>query len=210
MIRNEPESAAQDMPSQTWWTPRRTKLTGLIGALGGLLGALGVAGSSLGMGIGSIAGIIYPVCHVLVAVALLAANARYGTSYGRGGRSVAVVLALSLVSYAVSIIILLVGHTLLGDLLLPTGVLTGAAYMAIRTFGSLYGISLWRHTSASRLTAGLFIVLLPSIFILGPLTQIGFPGSWIGAGLYLAFIALGYDIWTDLDTSVDENRRSES
>lgn len=184
-------------------------LGGLAGGLGGLLSSFGgfsVAGLSIGntgMGIGPDAvGMLYPVWHVLFTVALFAANARYGSRYGRSGRSMATILALSLVSYAGSIIILVAGRTMIGDLLLPIGALTGTAYMVIRLVGSLYGISLWRHEDVSRLTAGLFIVLFPAIFILGPLTQLGFPGVLIAAPLDLAFITLGYDLWTiDSNTS---------
>ena len=187
---------------------RLAGLGGLVGGLGGLFSSFGgfsVAGFSIGntgmeIGPGAV-GMLYPVWHVLFAVALLAANARYGSNSGRGGRSIAIILALSLVSYAGSIIVLVVGRTMIEDLLLPIGALTGTAYLVIRLVGSLYGISLWQDENVSRLTAGLFIVLFPAIFILGPLTQLGFPGVLIAAPLDLAFITLGYDLWTgDADT----------
>ena len=212
MTHNNSKPVAQNTHSQTWWTPRRMKLAGLgglVGGFGGLLSSFGgfsIAGLSIGstgMGIGPGAvGMLYPVWHVLFAVALLAANARYGSRYGRGGHSIAIVLALSLVSYAGSVIVLVAGRTMIGDLLLPIGALTGTAYMVIRLVGTLYGISLWRHEDVSRLTAGLFIVLFPAVFILGPLTQLGFPGVLIAAPLDLAFISLGYDLWAvDLKSS---------
>ena len=205
-----PESNAA---SPTWWTPSRTKLAALgclIGGLGGLLGSfvgLGLVDLSIGnTGIGITPGtviILYPVLHILMAVGVLAANAWYGTRYGRRGRIVAVLLVLSLVGDTSSILVIMVGGTNLGELLLPIGYFHATTYMAIRLFGSLYGISLWRQTNASRLTAGLFIVLLPAIFILPPLVLIGFPPTLIGAPLNLALIALGYDLWrTSIDTSV--------
>ena len=204
-MHNNSESVEQNTGFRSWWTPRRMKLaglSGLVGGLGGLLSSFGgfsVAGFSIGntgMGIGPGAvGMLYPVWHILFAVALLAANARYGSSYGRGGHSIAIILALSLASYASSIIILVAGRTMIGDLLLPIGALTGTAYLVIRLAGSLYGINLWQHEDVSRLTAGLFIVLFPAIFILGPLTQLGFPPVLIAAPLDLAFIALSYDLW---------------
>jgi hypothetical protein len=123
--------------------------------------------------------ILYPVLHILMAIGMLAANAWYGTRYGRRGRIVAVVLVLSLVGDTGSILVIMVGGTMLGELPLPIGIFHAMTYMAIRLFGSLYGISLWRQTNASRLTAGLFIVLLPAIFILPPLTLIGYPPTLI-------------------------------
>lgn len=192
--------------SSSWWTPGRIKLAGLaslVGGVGGLLGSfggLGLVGMSLGdTGVGITPGtviILYPVWHVLLAVGALAANTWYGATYGRRGRIFAVLMALSLLGEAGSILVLMVGRANLGDLLVPIGIFHAAMYMAIRLFGSLYGISLWRSEGMSRLTAGLFVVLFPAIFILAPLTQVGFPGVLIGAPLDLAFIALGYELWT--------------
>lgn len=205
MTADAPETRERNANSASWWTPRRIKLAGLVslvGGVGGLLGGfggLGLVGMSLAdTGIGITPGtviILYPVWHVLLAVGALAANAWYGTRYGRRGHIFAVLLALSLLGEAGTILVIMVGGTALGELLLPIGILHATTYMAIRLFGSLYGISLWRQTNASRLTAGLFIVLFPAIFILPPLTLIGFPPTLIGAPLDLAFIALGYDLW---------------
>lgn len=207
MTDDDIEPRREKAVSTTWWTPRRTKLAALSsfgGGVGGLLGSfggVGLVGFSLGdTGAGITPGIVvvlYPVLHVLMAVGVLAANVRYGSSYGRRGRIVATLLVLSLVGEAGSILVLVVGRTELGALLLPIGVFHGAMYMVLRLFGSLYGIGLWRYTTVNRLTAALFIALFPAIFGLGPLTRIGFPGPLIGAPLDLAFIALGYELWTD-------------
>jgi hypothetical protein len=201
-----PETRERSADSSSWWTPRRTKLAGigsLVGGVGGLAGSfggLGLVGMSLGdTGIGITPGtviILYPVWHILLAVGALAANAWYGTRYGRRGRIVAVLLTLSLLGEAGTILVVMVGRTALGELLVPIGVLHATTYMAIRFFGSLYGISLWQCEGVSRLTAGLFVALFPAIFVLAPLTQVGFPGVLIGAPLDLAFIALGYELWT--------------
>lgn len=219
MNHNQPETPERNAASPMWWTPQRTKVASLCGLIGGL-GGLGVAGSIIGpTGIGTDPGIVnlfYPLSHVLLAVPLFAANAWYSSSYGRSGRSIAVLLALSLVGYAgFTIMISIVGPALLGNLLLPIGALTGTAYISIRLFGSIYGVYLWwqanGQSSANRLTAGLFIILLPAIFVLGLLTQFGFPGWLINAPFSLAFVALSYDLWTvSSDTSVREIRRSGS
>jgi hypothetical protein len=213
MTSPELNTAAQNAGSPTWWTPRRTKLAALgslVCGIGGLLGGFvggGLFGLSLGsFGIGISPAtiiILYPVWHLLMAVGVLAANAWYGTKYGRRGRIVATLLVLSLIGEAGSILVIMIGSANLGDLLLPIGIFHATMYMANRLFGSLYGISLWRHTNANRLTAVLFIVLFPVVFILPPLVQIGFPPTLLGAPLNLAFIALGYDLWrTSTDTSV--------
>lgn len=206
MTSDAPETRERNAGSSSWWTPRRVKFAGLgslVGGIGGLLGSfggLGLVGVSLGdTGIGITPGtviILYPVWHVLLAVGALAANAWYRTRYGHRSRIIAVLLVLSLLSEAGSILVIMVGGAALGELLVPIGILHATMYMAIRFFGSLYGISLWRCEGVSRLTAGLFVILFPSIFVLAPLTQVGFPGVLIGAPLDLAFIALGYELWT--------------
>lgn len=191
----------------SWWTSRRTKFAALcclVGGGGGLLGSvagLGLVGLSLGdTGVGITPGTViglYPVLHILLGVGVLGANARFGPSYGRRGRLVATLLVLSLVGEAGSMLVLMVGRADLGALLIPIGIVHATMFMAIRLFGSLYGISLWRHVGVSRLTAGVFVVLFPAIFVLALMTRIGFPGSLISTPLDLAFITLGYDLWIE-------------
>lgn len=200
------------VPLSWWeWTPRRTKSAALCGVLGGLSVLLstelpvGRFGDQSAAGAGSM---LYLTGHVLVAVAVLAANARYATSYGRGGYSMAVLLVLSLVGYAGSITVLTV--TTVGDLLLPIGALAGTAYMAIQLFGTLYGLALWSQTDTSWLTAGSFVALFPAVFLLGPLTQFGLPGTLIGAPLALAGVALGYDLWTTEPATERESREGST
>jgi hypothetical protein len=214
MTRGESGTSERGGVSANWWTPRRTRLAGSGGLIAGLvglvrLGFVGVSTSRTGIGIelgGDALSALHPVGYVVFAVTLFAANARYGTGYGRRGRTIAVSFGLSLVSYAGTVVVLVAGRAAFGELLLPVGVLTGAAYVVIRLLGSLYGVVLWRRASTSRLTAGSFIILFPAIFVLGPLTAVGFPGVWIEAPLYLAFIALGYDLRTvETDVAGTEN-----
>lgn len=219
MSYTHPETPERNAASPRWWTAQRTKVASLCGLIGGL-GVLGVAGFMTGpTGLGTdpgISSLVYPLSHVLLAVPLLAANAWYGSKYGRNGRIVAVLLALSLVGYAgLSTVIFIVGPAMLGDLLVPIGVLSGTTFMLIRLFGSIYGGYLWWQAngqmSANRLTAGLFIILLPAIFVLGLLTQLGFPGWVLNAPFGLAFVALSYDLWTvNSDASGRRTPRSES
>jgi hypothetical protein len=198
------DTETQNVTSAGWWTPQRTKLAGICGLVGGT-GGLAIArlpiGSS-GFGIAPNAiGMLYPVWYVLFAVALLAASARYTS-----GRYVVPLFDLSLVSYAGSVTILVIGNTVFEGLFIPLGFIAGMSYLAMRVLGCIYGISLWRQTDSSRLTTGLFIISLPAIVVFGVLTQLGLP-DWLifGATLYPAFIALGYDLWrTAANTSVRE------
>ena len=107
MTHNTPDTAAQNIAS-AGWTQQRTKLVGigsLVGGLGGLaITRLPIGSTGLGITPGAVS-ILYPVWYVLFAVALLAANARYDTS----SRYVAVFFGLSLVSYAGSTIVLVLG-----------------------------------------------------------------------------------------------------
>ena len=216
MTSDAPEMRERNVVSSSWWTPQRVKLAGLaslVGGIGGLLGSfggLGLVGMSLGdTGIGITPDtviILYPVWHALLAVGALAANVWYGSGYGRRGRIFATLLTLSLLGESGTILVIMMGRTALGELLLPIGILHATTFMAIRFFGSFYGIYLWRCEGVSRLTAGLFIVPFPAIFVLALLTQVGFPGVLIGAPLDLAFIALGYELWTgNAVVSVHEN-----
>ncbi|WP_323171233.1 hypothetical protein [Natrialba sp. PRR66] len=217
MTHNHPETQERRTGSSTWWTPRRTKMAGLCGFAGGL-GSLGVISPLIGhtgaeIGLGAVS-LLYPVWHLLLAVALLAADAKYGSRYGRSGRTVSLFLALSLLCYAALTLVLLMIRTVPGDVLL-FGVLTGGLYMAIRLFGSCYGIVLWqradsdRRTRADRLTAALFAISFPAVFVLGLLTQFGFPSELIDSPFYLAFIALSYTLWTN-DTDASQANSGEN
>lgn len=103
---------------------------------------------------------------------------------------------VSVSSYAASIVVLLASRIVFGSPLVPVGVLIGIAYIAMRLFGSLYGVVLWRRTAVSRPTAALFVCIVPAIFLLGPLAAVGYPGVWVESPLYLASIALGYELLT--------------
>ncbi|WP_246999880.1 hypothetical protein [Halosolutus gelatinilyticus] len=99
-------------------------------------------------------------------------------------------------SYAGTIVVLGITRGLFGIPISPVATLVSAASFGIRIFGSLYGIVLWTRTNASRLSAGLFAVTLPAVFVLSPLVLVGVPAVGIEAPLYLAFIALGVDLLT--------------
>lgn len=217
MNQTQSEAAEQTAVSSEWWTSHRTKVASICGLLGGLgmLGitsvVVGAARPGPGLGVG---GLFYPLAHVLGAVALLAANGQYGFRYGRRGRSIALVVVLSMAVYAGMMILLSsMGPALLGDLLVPIGVLTGTAYMSIRIFGSIFGLYLWQQAveqhSTTRLTAGFFISLLPAVFVLPVLMQFSVPGWVLNAPLGLGCIALSYDLWrAQRDRSGQRMRKS--
>lgn len=191
-------------PTTVWrWTPRRAKLAGFCGVLGGFIGLLIPVLVGRGLEFGGdpgVGGVIHLLSYGLVATTVLAANAWYRDSYGRGGRVVAGLLAMALLGYTASTTAFVVVPSL-GELFFPLGWLTGTAYLATWLFGSWYGFVLWNHTNGNRLTAGLFVSLFPSLFVLGMLIQVGFPEIWIETPIWLAFIALGAELWrTDDDT----------
>lgn len=219
MANSDTLSEEQNSTSSSWWSVRRTKLAGLCGLIGGiggllpLLAGLGIIVPQIGdTGVGispSLIIILYPVWHLLMGLSVFGANGWYRSGYGRGGRILAVLLGLSLVGEAVSILVLMFGGTMLGELLVPIGVIHGTIWMAIRLFGTLYGIALWGHERVNVITAGLFVTLFPAIFILAPLTQIGFSGALIPAPLNLAVIALGYELLT-IDSNTTGSNRSDA
>lgn len=105
MSHNNPETVGQNVEFSAWWTPSRTKLAGLAGVIGGLgLAGLSISRTELSIDQGAISQ-VSPIGYAFLVVA---GYARYsgGSIYVNGGRVVAIVLALSLVSYAGSIIIL--------------------------------------------------------------------------------------------------------
>lgn len=193
MTRTAEGRVRQSALSATWWTPRRTKLAGLCGIVGGLgLTVLSVTRIGIGFDLGAV-NALYPVGYLLLILPLLAADARYVSEYGRRGHLLAVLLSLSLLSYAGSIIVLLASRIGFGFVQTPVTGLIGIAFLAMRVLGSLYGVRLWRHTEL-RLTAGLFVLVLPAVLLLAPLAVLGSPAIWVESPLYLAFIALGYDL----------------
>lgn len=188
-------TATGDLLLSDWWTARRTKAAGLAGVIGGLtLAGLSISRTGLGIDPGPIS-MVYLIGYVLLIITLLAGNARYSPNYGSRGRTVAAVLILALASYAGSIIILGTAGGLFGIPFSPVTTLIGIVFVTMRLFGTLYRLILWRRTNASRITAGLFAVILPAVVILGPLAIIGLPAVGTEAPLYLAFIALGYELF---------------
>ena len=204
MSRNTTNTQQNDVLSSSWWTEQRVKAAGLAGIIGGLgLALLSISRIGLGIDPGSLS-MVYPLGYVLLAVALIAGYTQYGPSYGSSGRTIAVLLALSLMSYAGLITVMGVTAGLFGNPLTALSGFIGVAFFAMRLFGSLYGVILWRQTTSSRITAGLFVAILPAVFVLGPLALIGFPAVGIEAPLYLAFVAFGYELLTAGETSSEK------
>lgn len=149
MNQIQSETTERTPVASRWWTPHRTKVASLCGLLGGLgmLGltsvAIGSTGPGSGLGVGSL---LYSLSHVLGAIALLAATGRYGFRYGQRGRSIVLVVVLSIGVYAGLMILLsTMGPALLGERLVPIGVLTGTAYMSNGYSGASTG-----YTSGNR------------------------------------------------------------
>jgi hypothetical protein len=182
--------------SSIWESDKRLRMASLGGILGGaVLTFLSVSRTGLAFELGSI-NIVYPLGYILLAVSLLAGNARYTSSYGGAGNIIALLFVLSLVTYAASVAVIVLSMHVFGFQVSQFTSLVGVAFFAIRIFGTMYGVILWRQTNSSRLAAGLFAVILPSMFILGPLVLLGVPAFGIELPLYVAFIIFGYELWT--------------
>ena len=202
MTPNDPDAGDSAVRRRQWWTPRRTRAAGIGAATAGVvaLASLALAGApadALGPHAGPVGGALgmfHPVIYALFAAALLAANARYGAAYGRQGRTVAGLFALTLAGYAGAVLAVAAGRAVLGEVLVPVGVLVGAAYLASKLLATVYGIVCWSRAGTGRLAAGLFALVLPALFVLGPLALVGVPAAWIEAPIHLAFVALGYDL----------------
>lgn len=196
MTQTDSGTPDRSLASTTWWTPGRVKVAGLCGLVGGLaLAALSISRTGFGVDPGAVS-LAYPFGYLLCAVALLAADARYAARYGRRGRRVGGLFALSLACYGCAVLVLVASLRTFGLPVGPFTGLVGVAFFAARVLGSLYGVLLWRETDASRLTAGLFVAILPAMFLLAPLAVLGYPAVGVEGPLYLAFVALGYELST--------------
>jgi len=203
MNQQTTETSKEKTSTSLWDSDQRVKLTGLGGILGGtVLSLLSTSRTGLGIQPGSIS-VVYPLGYILLAIMLLAGNARYKSAYGGGGNNTALLLVLSLVSYAASTVVIVLSIRVFAFPIGPFTSLIGIAFFATRIFGTVYGVILWRRTDVSRVTAGLFTLVLPSMFILGPLTLLGFPAFGIELPIYLAFIAFGYGLWNDPSSKSD-------
>jgi hypothetical protein len=189
------------------WTPPRSRLAGMAGIAGGVVWITMVATIVTTMGFdalnfepgtaGPVADATITISHslmnALMLVAVLAANARYGADYGRLGRAVAYVLAIDL---AVLVPVLPLIIFVFGEDWVPGGIIAGIAFITMHLCGSIFGIFLWRRTIVRRLTAGLFIAIVPAIiavFVFQAL-GIGLPAATFESFLNLGVAALGYDL----------------
>lgn len=195
MSRNASDAASRGAGAGR--TPdRRTKVASAGGLVGGFgLSLLALSRTGVGVDPGSV-GLAYPLGFALFAGAVLAVNARFEGQYGRRGRGVALLFALSMATYAVSTVAVVVALRVVGAPVGPFAGLVGAGFLGTRLFASLYGVVLWRRTDANRVAAGLFALVLPSLFVFGPLALFGLPAFGVELPLYAAFVAFGYDLWT--------------
>lgn len=216
MNGNDTAARETDGWNRIQWNPRRTRLAGGGAIIGGLAGLtlsglidvpIGRLGSNLDFGL---LGVVYACIYLLFAVSLVAASSRFTSGADSGDRKIALLLAAAFGVYAGSLLFLTAGRTIFGKLFIPAGLVTGFAYLAIRGLGTLYGIRLWQQGRSSRLTAGLFILQFPALFILGLLTTVGVPTSSLEVVVYVAFLALGVDLVrseTRSSTGENENER---
>lgn len=197
MTQQTTSSSESGTITSLWVSDQWIRMAGLGGVLGGIvLTLLSISRTGLDFGLGSI-NIAYPLGYALLAVAVLAGNARYKSSYESHGNRVALLLGLSLASYAASIVVIVLSMRVFSFPVDPFTSLIGIAFFATRIFGTVYGIILWQRTDVSRIAAGLFTVILPSMFVLGPLALLGVPAFGVELPLYVACIVFGYGLWMD-------------
>ena len=138
--------------------------------------------------------ISHSLMYSLFLVALLAANARYGADYGRLGRVVAYMLIVDL---AVLVPVLPLVTLVFGEDWVLGGIIAGIAFITMHLFGSIFGLLIWRRTAVSRLTAGLFILVVPAIIVVFVFQAlgVGLPAATFETFLNLGISALAYDLW---------------
>lgn len=178
--------------------PERTKLAGL----GGIIGGLGIAAVSFGQNAFSIdprslGFATITIAYVLLVVTLLAAHSRYRTDYGWVGRAVVALLMIGLAGLAVNFA--------LNDLLargVLSGIKLGVTFVLLRLLGSVFGLVLWRNTTINRVASGLFVAIFPAFIVFIALTaSSSIAGAVFEVVFYVAFAALGYDLWTTSRTT---------
>lgn len=136
-------------------------------------------------------GILYPLGYALLAVGLAGGARHFQRYYGNSGTRLAWVLALSLACYAGSILVVVASQRFGG---LPTGSVTGLvslSFFAARLLAMLYGVVLWTRTPVSKVTAGLFVLALPSLLVVAPFGFLGATVFAAQASLYVASMGFG-------------------
>ena len=76
------------------------------------------------------------------------------------------------------------------------GIIAGIALITMHLFGSIFDF-IWRRTAVSRLTAGLFILVVPAIIAVFVFQAIGvgLPAVMFELFLNLGVSAFAYDLW---------------
>jgi hypothetical protein len=192
------DTLMREAPS-TWWTPERTRLTGIGGMAGGVvLTLVAVVHNALdfqpGTPAGTVSGLFHAAAYALMLVALLAAGTRYGADYGRLGRVTAYAIGVSM---GVLIPVGLLSEFVFGWEWAIGGTVAGIVFLTMHLGASVFGVVLWRRTAVNRLAAGLFIAVVPAVIVVAGLATLGIFLSVAAfeAPLYLGFAALGYDLW---------------
>jgi len=195
--------------SLPWWTPGRMRLAGMVGIAGGVVWITMTATIVAALGFDALSNLeprtagpvavvavtlSHSVMYALFLVALLAANARYWSDYGRLGRIAGCVLAIDLAVLTPALPLI---TFVFGDDWVPGGIIAGITFITMHLFGSIFGILIWRRTATSPLTAGLFILVVPAIIavFVFQAVGVGLPAATFETFLNLGFAALGYDLW---------------
>lgn len=196
------DSSNQNHVVQSQWTSVRLKIAGISGIVGGVvLITTWLLETGLDVALGRFAQIASVLAYILLLITLLGAVTRYDLDDSRMRQAVVLALAVGLI-FAMSLhLTLALGDLAPRGILEIGGLLWGVAFTTLPFLTSLFGIVLWRTTTASRLVAGSFVAVVPAAVAIYAALYV-FPGTnamVIGYDLlrHVAFVTLGYALWTN-------------
>lgn len=184
------------------------RTAGIAGIAGGLLiAAIAVVWELLGFnredvavtdpGAYAISGLLHAIGFGLLftmVLGVLRADAQVGvTLLGRVTRWIAYGVAAALALAMLGALI-----TFVAPLAEIAAVPAGIGFIGLFVLSLPLGIGLWRSPLASRLTAGVLVVILPLLLIVGfggELTGLELPIFLVESPLMLGLASLGYDLW---------------
>jgi hypothetical protein len=137
-------------------------------------------------------GLLHGTTYLLMLGAMLAGMAAGLFTGDRGLRVLYALMVLSLVALTLAMAALLI-PALPGEAIAVAG---GVSFALVHVLALPLGILLWRRRRVSRLTAGLFMAVVPVIVLVALFGAAGVPVRPAEeATLALAFASLGYDLY---------------
>ena len=211
------------------WTPRRIRLAGLAAIVGALLLVAHIMWGTYHAIVGSVPGYMTVgtgayylsegtlfVAWVGIFLGFAALRARLlgleSRLWNVGSALATIGAALAAIGFAIATIAPAVGATGVVD---PANMIIGLGLMVGITLGSfLMGIALFRTGAASRLLAGLLVLVLPMTLLAGPVGEALGVGSWVMlamiAPLVAAVIVIGHSLRTETPETIEREPLPDS